>query len=111
MNKFKTESVKNFKGDSYEDIIDNNFEIANSQFSALVQFTKTNESMLKSKLRNAKTEKRKVLFPGKPITDADQYAKSVLDAEKVIISIEEEIEAVKKAGKFYQETLDEINEE
>ena len=111
MNKFKTESVKNFNGNSFEDIIDNNFEIANSQFSALVQFTKTNESMLKSKLRSAESEKRKVLFPGKPITNADQYAKDVLEAEKVIIAIKDEIEAVKKAGKFYQETLDLINAE
>lgn len=111
MNKFIKESKKNFSNGTLDDVIENNYSIAKSQFTALESLAKVEAEMLKSRLKTAKTKFSKSLFPGYEIKNADEYAKTVLEAKKEVISIEEEIKAIEKTQKFYEEVIAAITEE
>ena len=109
MNKFETESRKNFKGDDIDDVIQTNYEIANSQFGMLKNLADTHLTMLKGQLKKLGVNKNKVLYPSVQIENADKYSKSVLDAEKSIAILKEDISVAEKTRDFYAGILEEIN--
>lgn len=111
MNKFIKESKKNFSNGTLDDVIENNYSIAKSQFTALESLAKVETEMLKSRLKTAKTNFSKALFPGYEIKNADEYAKNVLKAKQAVVLIEEEIKAIERTQKFYEEVNTLITEE
>lgn len=109
MNKFETESRKNFKGDDIDDVIQTNYEIANSQFGMLKNLADTHLTMLKGQLKKLGVNKNKVLYPSVQIENADKYSKSVLEAERSIATLKDEISIAEKTRDFYAGILQEIN--
>ena len=109
MNKFETESRKNFKGNDVDEVIEMNYDVAKSQFGMLKNLADTHLTMMKGQLKKLEVTKNKLLYPSTQIENADAYSKSVLEAERSIATLKEDISVAEKTRDFYAGILEEIN--
>ena len=106
--KFKKQSMLNINGEG--DFIENNYEIANAQFSMLKSLSEVNVKAIEREVKKLEKEKKLALYPRTEIVDAEKYAKNILEIQKKLNIAENDLSNAKKTKEFYSELLEAIND-